>query len=67
MLSFIADPNDLATLSSVLEEYCSQHLVIELSDRDECARQILALYSTGVTSRQGLLDKMNGIAAKHLV
>lgn len=63
MLNIIADPTELTTLTSVLDEYCAQHLVIEIRDRDECARRILALFSSGITSRQGLLDRMNGMVS----
>ncbi|MCO5066174.1 MAG: hypothetical protein M9924_17415 [Rhizobiaceae bacterium] len=63
MHNFIADPADLTTLRSVLDEYCEQHLVVESGARDECAKRIIALFSSGVTSRQALLEKMNGAFA----
>jgi len=63
MLNIAADPNDLATLTSVLNEYCAQHSVFEISDRDECARRILALFSLGVTSHHALMERMNSPTA----
>ncbi|RFC65706.1 hypothetical protein DY251_16840 [Mesorhizobium denitrificans] len=61
MLNIIADSTDLTTLTSVLDEYCTQHRVFEIGDRDECARRILALFSLGVTSRHALLERMNRV------
>lgn len=61
MLNFV-EPTDLTTLGSVLDEYCSRHLIVELNDRDECARRILALFSSGITSREDLLQRMNRLA-----
>lgn len=67
MHNFVADPTQLTTLRSVLDEYCSQHLVVETGDRDECARQLLTLFSSGVTSREALLARMNGLAVESIV
>lgn len=62
MQNLVADPTQLTTLRSVLDEYCAQHSVVDLNDRDEYARRILALFSSGVTCRTTLLHKMNGLA-----
>ena len=64
MRNLVADPIQLKTLRSVLDEYCVQHSVVDSNDRDECARRILALFSSGVTSRVSLLDRLNGSVSR---
>lgn len=60
--SFAADPHDLEMLNGVLSIVFERRHLHNLSDREQCAREIVALFANGVTGRNALLNRMGVIA-----
>ena len=54
----VAEPTEIEYLASVLETIYVRREIIEQSDREECAREVLSLYANGVTDRRELLRRM---------
>lgn len=60
--SLAADPAEIEILSGVLEEICAQQRISDTRDRDECARQLITLFTNGAISREALLRGMKVVA-----
>lgn len=52
------DSDELLMLNGVLATACERKKLHDPDSREECARAIIALYSSGVTSREELLRRL---------
>lgn len=56
--SLVAEPTDVAFLASVLETIYARQEITKQADREKCARELVDLFSSGVTDRRELLRLM---------
>lgn len=54
----LAEPTDVAFLASVLETIYARQEITRQADREKCARELVALFASGVTDRRDLLRLM---------
>lgn len=58
MRKLTADPQEIRTLTSVVGVVCERLGLVDLNDRENCARQVFTLFSNGLTKREDLLQRM---------
>lgn len=56
----VNDPKDLETLMAVMDKIYACRRLTDSVQREECAREVVAMYYSGVTDPDELLSLMEG-------